>query len=148
MAGLGVPCTTAAQTPAPAAPQPPAPPRPQPPTRDPATPGYVTAKELPDGTLPPTEVDGNFIIGPTHNPSPEATVQDGVPQGTVLNLTMNSADSKTYPGIARDAGTFGTCVVDGGPIEEKRLDAVPWTRYCLKHEALLEASSGSKTPTL
>ena len=26
-----------------------------------------------------------------------------------------------------DAGTFGMCIVDGGPIEEKRLDAVPWT---------------------
>jgi DnaK suppressor protein len=46
-----------------------------------------------------------------------------------------------------DNGTFGTCVVDGGPIEEKRLDAVPWTPYCLKHEQLLEASA-SKTPTL
>ena len=36
------------------------------------------------------------------------TVQDGVPQGTVYNFTMSSADSKIYPGIARDAGTFGT----------------------------------------
>ena len=40
-----------------------APARPQPPTRDPHTPGYVTAKELPDGTLPPANADGNFIIG-------------------------------------------------------------------------------------
>jgi DnaK suppressor protein len=47
-----------------------------------------------------------------------------------------------------DNGTFGTCVVDGEPIDEKRLEAVPWTPYCLKHEAQLEASSGSKTPTL
>lgn len=31
------------------------------------------------------------------------------------------------------AGTFGKCIVDGGPIEEQRLDAVPWTPYCLKH---------------
>ena len=31
-------------------------------------------------------------------------MQDGVPQGTVFNFTMNSADSKIYPGIARDAG--------------------------------------------
>ncbi|MEO7274110.1 MAG: alpha/beta hydrolase-fold protein [Vicinamibacterales bacterium] len=97
----------AAQTAAPAA-QVPAPPRPTPPTRDPATPGYVTAKELPDGTLPPTDVDGNFIIGPTHPPAPEAAVQDGVPQGTVFNLTMSSTDSRMYPGIARDPGTFGT----------------------------------------
>jgi enterochelin esterase-like enzyme len=101
----------APQTPAPATTQAPAaatPPRPTPPTRDPSSPGFVTAKELPDGTLPPTDVDGNFIIGPTHTPAPEMTVQDGVPQGTVFNLTMSSADSKIYPGIARDAGTFGT----------------------------------------
>src|SRR5262245_44362620 len=26
-----------------------------------------------------------------------------------------------------DEGTFGQCIVDGGPIEEKRLQAVPWT---------------------
>jgi iron(III)-enterobactin esterase len=83
-------------------------PRPTPPTRDPNTQGYVTAKELPDGTVPPSDVEGNFIVGPTHNPAPEMTVQDGVPQGTIYNLTMSSADSKIYPGIARDAGTFGT----------------------------------------
>jgi enterochelin esterase-like enzyme len=35
-------------------------------------------------------------------------VQEGVPQGTVHNLTMNSSDSKIYPGIARERGTFGT----------------------------------------
>src|SRR6266481_2451984 len=84
------------------------PPRPQPPTRDPHTPGYVTAKELPDGTVPPSEVDGNFIIGPTHPPGPETIVQDGVPQGAVYKFTMSSADSKIYTGIARDPGTFGT----------------------------------------
>ena len=32
-----------------------------------------------------------------------------------------------------DDGTFGTCVVDGGPIETHRLEAVPWTPYCLEH---------------
>lgn len=47
-----------------------------------------------------------------------------------------------------DEGTFGKCVVDGGPIEEKRLDAVPWTPYCLKHEERRESASPSKTPTL
>jgi DnaK suppressor protein len=47
-----------------------------------------------------------------------------------------------------DDGTFGRCMVDGGPIEEQRLDAVPWTPYCLKHEQLLEAGASLKTPTL
>jgi enterochelin esterase family protein len=84
------------------------PPRPTPPTRDPNSPGYVKAKELPDGTLPSPDADGNFVIGPTHNPAPEMTVQEGVPQGTVYELTMQSADSRIYPGIAREPGTFGT----------------------------------------
>ncbi len=79
-----------------------------PPTRDPNTPGYVTAKELPDGANAPVKADGNFILGPTHNPAPEMTVQEGVPQGTVYNFTMESTDSKIYPGIAREPNTFAT----------------------------------------
>jgi enterochelin esterase family protein len=101
------PCLAKSQapTPAPAAPRPP---RPTPPTRDPHTPGYVTATELPDGTNAPANADGNFILGPTHNPSPESNVQPGIAQGTVIEFTMNSADSKIYPGIAREPNTFGT----------------------------------------
>jgi iron(III)-enterobactin esterase len=82
--------------------------RPTPPTRDPGSPGYVAAKELPDDSNPPANADGNFIIGPTHDVPPEMSVQDGITRGTVIELTMNSSDSKIYPGIARDAGTFGT----------------------------------------
>ena len=82
------------------------PPRPTPPTRDPHTPGYVTAKDLPEGANAPANADGNFILGPTHNPAPEMTVQEGVPQGTVYNFTMESSDSKIYPGIARELNTF------------------------------------------
>ncbi len=78
------------------------------PVRDPHTAGYVAAKDLPDGTLPSPNEDGDFIIGPTHNAAPEMSVVDGVPQGTVIEFTMNSADSKMYPGIAREQWTFGT----------------------------------------
>jgi enterochelin esterase family protein len=92
------------QTPAPA----PHAGKPTHPTRDPHTPGYVDAKELPDGSIPLANADGNFIIGATHNPAPEMSANDGVLKGTVIEFTMNSADSKIYPGIARDAGTFGT----------------------------------------
>lgn len=89
-----------------APPAPARPPRQPPPTRDPHTPGYVTAKELPDGANAPVNEDGNFIIGPTHNPAPESLVREGVPQGEVFNFTMESKDSKFYPGIAREPGTF------------------------------------------
>ena len=55
----------------------PRPPRPAAPTREPNTPGYVTAKDLPDGTNPSAKEDGNFLLGPTHSPAPEMTVQIG-----------------------------------------------------------------------
>ena len=82
--------------------------RPAPPVRDPRTPGYVTATnatELADGTVPPATATGNFILGPTHPTAAEVTVQPGVPQGAVHDFTMNSADSRIYPGIARAEGT-------------------------------------------
>ena len=79
-----------------------------PPTRDPHSPGYVAATELPDGAIPPVSVDGNFILGPTHPPVPQSIVRAGVPQGKIVQFTMSSEDSKFYPGIAREPGTFGT----------------------------------------
>jgi iron(III)-enterobactin esterase len=97
----------AAQPPAQPAAQAPRSGRPTPPARDPHTPGYVTAKDLPDGTLPAPTQDGNFIIGPTHTAAPETAVPEGVPQGTVYNFIMESKDSKIYPGIAREPRTFG-----------------------------------------
>jgi len=78
------------------------------PTRDPHTPGYVAATELPDGAVPAADADGNFILGPTHTPAPEMAAGDATPHGTVVEFTMSSADSKYYPGIAREKGTFGT----------------------------------------
>src|SRR3954468_20290932 len=95
---------------APAAAQTPAarPARPTPPTRDPHTPGYVQAEELPDGANAPANKDGNFIIGPTHTAAPESAVHESVPQGMIYEFTMQSTESKIYPGIAREQGTFGT----------------------------------------
>src|SRR5580693_7938794 len=104
MTGL-YPTFAQAPTPAPAEAAPRA--RPAPPTRDPHTPGYVAAKELPDGANAPATADGNFILGPTHTPAPEMIAHEGVPQGTVFDFTMESADSKIYPGIAREPNTFG-----------------------------------------
>jgi hypothetical protein len=92
-------------TPCPAPPTP----RPTPPTRDPHTTGYVDARELPDRAVPPPDADGNFIIGPTHTPAPGMTPDPATPlQGTVYNFTMESKDSRIYPGIAREPCTFGT----------------------------------------
>src|SRR5262245_45118637 len=79
---------TPPQTPAQTPPAAQRPARPTPPARDPHSPGYVDAKELPDGANAPVKEDGNFILGPTHNPAPESTAQEGVPQGDVYEFTM------------------------------------------------------------
>ncbi len=80
--------------------------RPQMPVRDPHTPGFVHAIELPDGTVPPVNRNGNFILGPTHPAAPELHPASDVPRGSVCEFTMRSADSKLYPGVAQDPGTF------------------------------------------
>ncbi|HWE85993.1 MAG TPA: alpha/beta hydrolase-fold protein [Terracidiphilus sp.] len=82
--------------------------RPTPPVRDPHTPGYPAATDLPDGAVPAPNTDGNFVIGATHAPAPESLAHDKGLQGKIVEFTMLSAESKFYPGIARDPGTFGT----------------------------------------
>jgi enterochelin esterase family protein len=57
--------------------------------------------------LPSPQANGDFIVGPTHTRAPEITRNEAVPLGTIYNFTIESKDSKLYPGIARDAGTFG-----------------------------------------
>src|SRR5436305_7716184 len=60
------------------------------------------------------------------------TVQEGVPQGEVFNFTMESSESKFYPGIAREPNTFaqpdpanpGRLVVNSHPAPYTRKVAV------------------------
>jgi DnaK suppressor protein len=42
-------------------------------------------------------------------------------------------------------GTYGKCLADGEKIEAKRLEAVPWAAYCLKHQGLIEAAARPRT---
>jgi iron(III)-enterobactin esterase len=103
--------------------------RPSPPTRDPNSSGYVTAKELPDGANPPADADGNFIIGPTHNVPPGIPTDGSVRNGTVIEFTMNSSDSKIYPGIARLPNTFGSVdPVDPAKLVVTTSHPAPYTR--------------------
>jgi enterochelin esterase-like enzyme len=85
--------------------------------------------ELPDGANPPADADGNFIIGPTHDRAPEMTAQTNVPQGTVFELTISSANSKFYPGIAREPNTFGTAdPADSAKMVVTTSHPAPYTR--------------------
>jgi enterochelin esterase family protein len=76
------------------------------PVRDPHTAGYVKALELPDEAVPPPNVDGNFILGPTHTPSPLMGNADAL-RGNIVQFVLRSEDSKFYPGIERAPGPKG-----------------------------------------
>jgi RNA polymerase-binding transcription factor len=47
-----------------------------------------------------------------------------------------------------DAGSFGLCEKGDEPIDAKRLEAIPWTRYCTAHEAEAATGPGPRRVTL
>ncbi len=48
---------------------------------------------------------------------------------TVLGLVRAALDRA-------DSGEFGACEACGEPVEKKRLEAVPWARYCIRCQNL------------
>jgi DnaK suppressor protein len=65
----------------------------------------------------------------------------------VLAQTDTEVLAQVRAALARiDNGTYGRCVVDDQPIDQKRLEAVPWTPYCTKHQQESEAASRLRTP--
>jgi DnaK suppressor protein len=47
-----------------------------------------------------------------------------------------------------DEGTYGICIDCGRPIEQARLEAVPWARYCLEDQKKHEAEETAENDTL
>jgi DnaK suppressor protein len=80
----------------------------------------------------------------------DASVNDEEKSGQINELDIDSTTlNRVRDALKRiEEGTYGKYVVDGGPIEEKRLQAMPWTPYCLKHEQLLEKEHPRRMPTL
>src|SRR4051812_5594538 len=63
-------------------------------------------KEATPGANPPVNAEGDFLIGPVYVEAPELKVAAGVPEGKIKQFSMESTNSKFYPGIARNV--FGT----------------------------------------
>src|SRR5262245_59096412 len=62
----------------------------------------VTAGETPKPASPARTKDNvEFVIGPDYVDAPELAVKPDAPVGIVHEFTMNSEDSKIYPGIAK-----------------------------------------------
>ncbi|MDT7541028.1 MAG: DnaK suppressor protein [Acidobacteriota bacterium] len=60
-----------------------------------------------------------------------------------LLISMSANDRKLLGLIDEalahvESGDYGECINCGEPVSEKRLEAVPWTRYCLKCQDLQE----------
>jgi enterochelin esterase family protein len=90
-------------------------------------PGSPAFKQLKTGENPPLDVDGNFVIGPEYTSAPENKAVEGVPQGKVLQFTMDSKNGKLLnPGIARkvfgwvDPKNPKTLIVETHEIDYKR----------------------------
>jgi enterochelin esterase family protein len=52
-------------------------------------------------TKPDPLADSDFVIGPTYAPAPEGLPQAETPTGKIHAFTMESRDSRIYPGIKR-----------------------------------------------
>src|SRR5919112_1843139 len=60
-----------------------------------------------------------------------------------LLISMSANDRKLLELIDEalervEAGEYGDCVHCGEPVQEKRLEAVPWARHCLRCQDLQE----------
>ena len=66
-------------------------------------------------------------------------------------LQSGSADSEILEQVEEalfrlEQGTYGKCVICGKPIEPARLQAIPWTPYCLADQQKLERAKGIGSP--
>ena len=50
----------------------------------------------------PQAGEGDYVLNPPYANAPELTPRDNVPHGMVYHFTMESTDSKFYPGIAKN----------------------------------------------
>ncbi len=64
-----------------------------------STPALAADSEKPANVQSMNLSDGDFTIGPDYQKSPELTEKPDVPKGTVHTFTMDSSDSKIYPGL-------------------------------------------------
>jgi enterochelin esterase family protein len=56
----------------------------------------------PTNTQLTADADGDFTIGPDYTNAPEMFVKEGVPHGALHEFTLESTNSRIYPGIAKN----------------------------------------------
>ena len=98
-----------------------------PPVRKFDDPGAPPFKVLKTGANPPLDAYDNFVIGPEYVPAPERKAVEGVTAGKVLQLVIDSKETKLLnPGIARkefgkpDPNNPKTLIVETHNVDYKR----------------------------
>jgi DnaK suppressor protein len=67
----------------------------------------------------------------------------------VLELDEETLRRQTVEALQRiDEGTFGKCQSCGGPVDENRLDAAPYTPFCIACARRLEKASRTSQPAV
>lgn len=70
------------------------------------------------------------------DPHDQADLLDQYQENRALVDVLNPRHNEVLAALARiDDGSYGTCKVDGGPIEDERLEADPTATTCLEHLA-------------
>ena len=78
-----------------------------------------------------------------HDPE-GATIAFELSQASALLDQSRTGLVQIEAALARiEAGTYGVCAVCGEEIVEGRLEARPWTPYCIRHSAGPSGPSGS-----
>ncbi|WP_026553619.1 TraR/DksA C4-type zinc finger protein [Arthrobacter sp. H20] len=75
----------------------------------------------------------NSNVDDEHDPE-GTTIASELSQMSALAADARSRVDEIYAALARlDAGTYGVCAVCGQAIAQGRLEARPWTPYCIGH---------------
>jgi RNA polymerase-binding transcription factor DksA len=85
----------------------------------------------------------NLSEGPSVREWGDTSVRDEGKTGQFPEADIDSTTlTQVRAALTRiEQGTFGKCLVDGGPIEEKRLHAMPWTPYCEEEQSTLSTGT-------
>jgi DnaK suppressor protein len=78
----------------------------------------------------------------------DATVSQGVSDSLETATLLSQTLEEVQDALRRlEDGSYGKCTVCGREIEPARLEAVPWTRYCLADQEKADGQS-AQTATL
>ncbi len=75
------------------------------------------ASPLPKAADQSQLAEGDFKIGPPYADAPELILKDDVPKGTVSEFTMDSHDSKIYPGLNGPYKRKGAVYIPNGYVK-------------------------------